>query len=148
MTWGLTLALVLAITGAAAIFVAWPLLMGRTRPEEFFGTESNEPVIERLMFQKDTTSAAMKELDLDRVEYNIRAQSDRLLCPNKVTWVILRAEKPADLGAYLAARCLSESARRKVVMLSTSSAVSSLPSCIHPIFRTALSSESTRPSWK
>ncbi len=73
MTWELTVAM-LAITGGAAVFVAWPLLMGRTRAEEFFGAEPTEPVLQRLLFQRDTTYAAMKELEFDRAMGSLSEQ--------------------------------------------------------------------------
>lgn len=70
----LTLAVMLAITLAAAIFVAWPLLFGRTRPEEFFEGERNEPLLQRLLFQRDTVYAAMKELEFDLAMGNLSQQ--------------------------------------------------------------------------
>lgn len=73
MTWESTVAM-LAITGGAAVFVAWPLLIGRTREEEFFETEQAEPVLQRLLFQRDTTYAAMKELEFDRATGNLSEQ--------------------------------------------------------------------------
>lgn len=70
----MTLAVMLAITMAAAIFVAWPLLFGRTRPEEFFEGEQNEPLLQRLLFQRDTVYAAMKELEFDLAMGNLSQQ--------------------------------------------------------------------------
>lgn len=71
MAWALTMGVVLVITGAAAFFVAWPLLVGRTRPEEFFDAEEPESALERLLFQRDTTYAAIKELEFDRAMGNL-----------------------------------------------------------------------------
>lgn len=65
MSWEITMATMLAITAGAAVFVAWPLLAGGGRPEEFFGTEPGEPVLQQLLFQRDTVYAAMKELEFD-----------------------------------------------------------------------------------
>lgn len=72
MAWQLVAMMV--ITVGAAVFVAWPLLTARTRPEEFFGAEPSEPVLQRLLFQRDTTYAAMKELEFDRAMGNLSEQ--------------------------------------------------------------------------
>jgi DNA-directed RNA polymerase subunit RPC12/RpoP len=61
----------LGITLAAALYVAWPLLFGQVRPEEFLGSEPGEPVLQRLLFQRDTVYAAMKELDFDLAMGNL-----------------------------------------------------------------------------
>lgn len=71
MSWEITMAAMLTITAGAAAFVAWPLLMGRTRPEEFLGEEAAEPVLQRLLFQRDTIYAAMKELEFDQAMGNL-----------------------------------------------------------------------------
>ncbi len=71
MSWEITMAAMLAITAGAAVFVAWPLLVGRTEPEEFFGDEPAEPVLQRLLFQRDTVYAAMKELEFDLAMGNL-----------------------------------------------------------------------------
>jgi hypothetical protein len=71
----LTIALMLAVTLGAALYVAWPLLFGRARPEEYLGLEGSEPVLQRLYFQRDTTYSAMKELDFD-LEMGNLSQSD------------------------------------------------------------------------
>lgn len=67
----MTMVTMLTITLGAAIFVAWPLLVGRTRPEEFLGSEPSEPVLQRLLFQRDTVYAAMKELEFDLAMGNL-----------------------------------------------------------------------------
>ena len=59
------MATMLAVTAGAAVFVAWPLLAGGSRPEEFFGSEPGEPVLQHLLFQRDAVYAAMKELEFD-----------------------------------------------------------------------------------
>ncbi len=66
-----TMVAMLAITLAAALYVAWPLLFGRTRPDEFLGSEPSEPVLQRLLFQRDTVYAAMKELEFDLAMGNL-----------------------------------------------------------------------------
>lgn len=71
MSFQWTMVAMLAITLAAALYVAWPLLFGRTRPEEFLGGEPSEPVLQRLLFQRDTVYAAMKELDFDLAMGNL-----------------------------------------------------------------------------
>lgn len=71
MSFQWTMVAMLAITVGAAVFVAWPLLFGRTRPEEFLGGEPSEPVLQRLLFQRDTVYAAMKELEFDLAMGNL-----------------------------------------------------------------------------
>lgn len=65
MSGELTMLTMLAITAGASVYVAWPLLMGRTRAEDFLGSEADETLLQRLMFQRDTTYSAMKELEFD-----------------------------------------------------------------------------------
>ncbi len=67
----LTMAMMLAITLGAALYVAWPLLLGRVRPEDYLGLEGSEPVLQRLYFQRDNTYAAMKELEFDLAMGNL-----------------------------------------------------------------------------
>jgi len=55
----------LAITAGTALFVAWPLMFGCRRPEEFLGPEPGEPALQRLLFQRDSVYAAVKELEFD-----------------------------------------------------------------------------------
>ena len=71
MSFQWTTMVMLGITLAAAIYVAWPLLLGRTRAESFFGEEPSEPVLQRLLFQRDTVYAAMKELEFDLAMGNL-----------------------------------------------------------------------------
>ncbi len=71
MSFQWTTVVMLGITLAAAIYVAWPLLFGRTRAESFLGEEPSEPVLQRLLFQRDTVYAAMKELEFDLAMGNL-----------------------------------------------------------------------------
>jgi hypothetical protein len=71
MSWEITMVAMLAITAGAATFVAWPLLTGRTKPEEFLGDEAAEPMLQRLLFQRDTVYGAMKELEFDLAMGNL-----------------------------------------------------------------------------
>lgn len=71
MSFQLTMMAMLAITVGAAVFVAWPLLFGRTRAEEYLAIERSEPVLQRLLFQRDTVYAAMKELEFDLAMGNL-----------------------------------------------------------------------------
>ncbi|MCL4531703.1 MAG: zinc ribbon domain-containing protein [Actinobacteria bacterium] len=75
----LTMIMMLAVTLGAAIYVAWPLLFGKTRPEDYLGLESSEPVLQRLYFQRDATYSAMKELDFDLAMGNLSKQDHQQL---------------------------------------------------------------------
>ncbi len=61
----LTMVVMLAITAGTALFVAWPLMFGCRRPEEFLGPEPGKPVLRRLLFQRDSVYEAVKELEFD-----------------------------------------------------------------------------------
>jgi len=74
-----TMVIMLAVTLGAAIYVAWPLLFGKIRPEEYLGLETSEPVLQRLYFQRDTTYSAMKELDFDLAMGNLSKQDHQQL---------------------------------------------------------------------
>jgi hypothetical protein len=69
-----TMAIMLAVTVGAALYVAWPLLFGKANPEDYLGLEGSEPVLQRLYFQRDTTYSAMKELDFDLAMGNLSQQ--------------------------------------------------------------------------
>src|SRR5680860_1080212 len=71
MTGELTIIAMLAVTAGASIYVAWPLLMGNTRPEEYLGTKPEESMLQRLSTQRDSTYAAMKELEFDLATGNL-----------------------------------------------------------------------------
>ena len=71
MSTEMTMAMMMLITVGAAVYVAWPLLVGGTDAQEYFGSEPAEPVLQQLMFQRDTTYAAMKELDFDLAMGNL-----------------------------------------------------------------------------
>lgn len=75
----LTMIMMLAVTLGAAFYVAWPLLFGRTRPEDYLGLESSEPVLQQLCFQRDATYSAMKELDFDLAMGNLSKQDHQQL---------------------------------------------------------------------
>ncbi len=75
----MTMIMMLAVTLGAAIYVAWPLLVGKTRPEDYLGLESSEPVLQRLYFQRDATYSAMKELDFDLAMGNLSTQDHQQL---------------------------------------------------------------------
>lgn len=79
MSTQMTMALMLTITAAAAIYVAWPLLFGRVRPEEYLGIEGAEPILQRLYLQRDSTYAAMKELDFDLAMGNLSKEDHEQL---------------------------------------------------------------------
>ncbi len=66
-----TMVVMLAVTIAAAVYVAWPLLTGGTPEVEFLGSEASAPVLQRLLFQRDTIYAAMKELEFDLAMGNL-----------------------------------------------------------------------------
>ena len=74
MTPQITIVSMLAVTLAAALYVAWPLLFGRVRPEEYMEFESTEPALQRLYFQRDNTYAAMKELQFDFASGNLSSE--------------------------------------------------------------------------
>ena len=74
MSGELTMMAMLTITAVASVYVAWPLLIGRTEPEEYLGSENLEPALERLMVQRDTTYAAMKELEFDLAMGNLEQE--------------------------------------------------------------------------
>jgi hypothetical protein len=74
MTGELTIIAMLAITAGASIYVAWPLLMGNTRAEEFLGTRADESMLQRLTAQRDNTYAAMKELEFELAMGNLSQQ--------------------------------------------------------------------------
>ncbi len=75
----LTMIIMLAVTLGAAIYVAWPLLFGKTRPEDYLELETSEPVLQQLYFQRDATYSAMKELDFDLAMGNLSKQDHQQL---------------------------------------------------------------------
>jgi hypothetical protein len=79
MTGELTIIAMLAITAGASIYVAWPLLKGNTRAEEYLGTKPEETILQRLNVQRDNTYAAMKELEFDLALGNLSQEDFRPL---------------------------------------------------------------------
>ncbi len=65
MTPQVTMILMLAVTVGAALYVAWPLLFGRVRAEDYLALEGAEPALQRLYVQRDGVYAAMKELEFE-----------------------------------------------------------------------------------
>jgi hypothetical protein len=74
-----TIIAMLAITAGASVYVAWPLLMGNTRAEEYLGTKPEETILHRLTIQRDSTYAAMKELEFDLAMGNLSQEDFRPL---------------------------------------------------------------------
>lgn len=74
MPWGVLLLMVSASL-AVALFVSWPLLMGKAEPD----TAAEERPIAQLLAQKDTVYSAIKELEFDHAMGNLSDQDFREL---------------------------------------------------------------------
>ncbi len=106
----LTMAMMLVLTVGAAVYVAWPLLVGRTQPEEYLGAEPDEPALQQLMFQRDTTYAAMKELDFDYAMGNLSKEDYQELQNRYKRKAVALLKRIDDLkaGRISARRALAE----------------------------------------
>lgn len=65
MSWEITMAAMLAITAGAAVYVAWPLLVGGTRAEDYLEFAGVEGVLQRLLARQELAGSALKELEFD-----------------------------------------------------------------------------------
>lgn len=65
MSWEMTMAAMLAITAGAAVYVAWPLLMGGTRAEEHLEFAGGEGILQRLFARRELAGSALRELEFE-----------------------------------------------------------------------------------
>ncbi len=79
MSWGITLAVMVVTSIAVAVYIAWPLLVGRpeSSPEDEEGDYAS--VLDELLVQKDATYSAIKELEFDHAMGNLSKEDYRKL---------------------------------------------------------------------
>ncbi len=75
----LTMVVMLVITGGAALLVAWPLMFGRVRPEDYLECKAGEPYLSQLLTRRDSAYRALKELEFDLAVGNLSREDYREL---------------------------------------------------------------------
>ncbi len=91
MSWGITMAIMAVLSVAVAVYIAWPLLVGRPDEEREGAEGEGASVLDALLVQKDATYSAIKELESDHAMGNLSAQDYRELArtevfPGEICW--------------------------------------------------------------
>lgn len=77
MSWEMTLVVMVASSVAVALYVAWPLLVGRPEPGPTVDADGPVSMLDELLLKKDATYSAIKELEFDHAVGNLSEQDYR-----------------------------------------------------------------------